>query len=94
MKKMQHKENMESERNDDTWKKCNTKKSAAWKECNMKKVGHEKSATSEKWNMEIVQHEQSIVTEWTIEKSAQNECKRVHKSDNGLLYTSEDCSGK
>ena len=34
MEKVQHKENMKSERN-----------SATWKECNMKKVQHEQSAT-------------------------------------------------
>ena len=74
MKKIQHEENMKSEKivkNEKSvvpkkckMRKCNIKivqqeKSSTWKEYNTKKVQHEKSAAREKCTLAIPKHEMS-----------------------------------
>ena len=59
MIKVQRRENMKSERNGETWKKCDTKKVQHKERATKKKVQHENHATRKKCNIKRVQEEES-----------------------------------
>ena len=82
MMKVQCEENMKSERNGETWKKCDTKKVQHKERATKKKVQHENHATRKRatWtnHREIEQN---------LEKHEKEECTIAHKRIMGSQLT-------